>query len=196
MNRPCDAGSVLPLFVWITGAILFAAFAFFAFAQAAVARNGAQSAADAAALAAAQEARAELIDGLGEAISSEDEWEDWLRGENLEGGAIAGEAEKLAGHNRAQVIQLDSDLAALEFKVSVRTDYSVGESVIPGTEGKRAQAKATAVVEPRCEPDAADAGQTVEFECVDGERFELDQEEFDVDDLPDASILFSVHLVG
>ncbi|MBP3079726.1 pilus assembly protein TadG-related protein [Streptomyces sp. ZG43] len=196
MNRPCDAGSVLPLFVWITGAILFAAFAFFAFAQAAVARNGAQSAADAAALAAAQEARAELIDGLGEAISSEGEWEDWLRGENLEGGAIAGEAEKLADHNRAQVIQLDSDLAALEFKVSVRTDYFVGESVIPGTEGKRAQAKATAAVEPRCEPDAADAGEPVEFECVDGERFELDQEEFDVDDLPDASILFSVHLVG
>ncbi|MGW5389352.1 pilus assembly protein TadG-related protein [Streptomyces koyangensis] len=196
MNRPCDAGSVLPLFVWITGAILFAAFAFFAFAQAAVARNGAQSAADAAALAAAQEARAELIDGLGEAISSGGEWEDWLHGENLEGGAIAGEAEKLAGHNRAQVIQLDSDLAALEFKVSVRTNYPVGESVIPGTEGKRAQAKATAVVEPRCEPDAADAGETVEFECVDGERFELDQGEFDVDGLPDASILFSVHLVG
>ncbi|MFE1612291.1 pilus assembly protein TadG-related protein [Streptomyces albidoflavus] len=65
--------------------MLFAAFAFFAFAQAAVARNGAQSAADAAALAAAQEARAGLIEGLLVAAEDGDGWEDWLDGTSPHG---------------------------------------------------------------------------------------------------------------
>ncbi|WP_436740310.1 pilus assembly protein TadG-related protein [Streptomyces sp. BBFR102] len=196
MNQLSDSGSALPLFVWITGAVLFSAFAFFAFAQAAVARNGAQSAADAAALAAAQEARAELIDGLGEAISSDDDWQYWLRGENLEDGAFAVEAERLAKHNRARLVQIDSDVQRLEFKVHVRSGDPLGESVIPGTEGKRAEAQATAVVEPRCEPAADDAVEDVAFDCLDGESFELDPEDFDLDDFPEASKLFSVHLVG
>jgi Flp pilus assembly protein TadG len=47
----------------MTVILLFAALAFFVFARAASVRNGAQSAADAAALAAAQDARDELVDG-------------------------------------------------------------------------------------------------------------------------------------
>lgn len=55
------------------------ALAFFAFAQAASARNGAQSAADAAALAAAQQARDELLLELGDAIDAGGgDWLEWL----------------------------------------------------------------------------------------------------------------------
>ncbi|MHC8561875.1 pilus assembly protein TadG-related protein [Streptomyces albidoflavus] len=104
-----DGGSSLPLFVWVAGAVLFAAFAFFAFAQAAVARNGAQSAADAAALAAAQEARAGLIEGLLVAAEDGDDWGDWLDG-TLHGADAKGAAGELAAQNQAQVIQRDSDV--------------------------------------------------------------------------------------
>ncbi|WP_242534349.1 pilus assembly protein TadG-related protein [Streptomyces albidoflavus] len=83
--------------------MLFASLAFFAFAQAAVARNGAQSAADAAALAAGQEAREELIDGLLQALESDEPWEDWIDGLEPVGAQARPAAESLAAANDADV---------------------------------------------------------------------------------------------
>ncbi|MFI1594267.1 pilus assembly protein TadG-related protein [Streptomyces venezuelae] len=182
----------------MTGILLFAALAFFAFAQAASARNGAQSAADAAALAAAQESRDELAEELGLSIGEGDGWLDWLTGvPPTDAGAARAAADVLAADNDAQVKDLTSTVVngSPGYKVSIRTNYTVGDSVIPGTETQHAKADATAVIKPRCDMDpSSDPEKVVEFDCDGGESFEIDPEDFEPEDLPDASVLFSVHL--
>ncbi|MEU5684185.1 pilus assembly protein TadG-related protein [Streptomyces venezuelae] len=192
-----DRGQTLPIYIWLTGILLFVALAFFAFAQAASARNGAQSAADAAALAAAQESRDELADGLGLSIGEGDDWLDWLTGDALTDVGAQAAADALAADNDAQV----NDFGLTEvngfpgYRVSVETNYTVGDSVIPGTESQHAKADATAVIKPRCDVDpSSDPEKVVEFDCDGGESFEIDPEDFESGDLPDASVLFSVHL--
>lgn len=182
----------------MTGILLFAAFAFFAFAQAASARNGAQSAADAAALAAAQDARDELMAGLGGAIGQEDNWLDWLDGvQDPEGTGAAAAAQQLAAENDSTV-QGGAQPTVVDgypgYRVDIQTNYTVGKSIIPGTEGRHATAHAIAVIQPRCDFDsAADPKKPVELNC-DGQRVNIDPGNFDPVDLPDASVLFSVHL--
>ncbi|MEU3177199.1 pilus assembly protein TadG-related protein [Streptomyces albidoflavus] len=193
-----DRGQALPLFIWVAGAVLFAAFAFFAFAQAAVARNGAQSAADAAALAAAQDERAELIEGLVEAIiEQDDDWLDWLNAEGSVGAGAEDAAVRLASENGSQVIGfnrvvIDGNPAS---RVEVRTRFSVGETVIPGTESQHARAGAVAVIVPRCEVDDAST-DVVEFSCEGSGDYSFDADSFSETELPDASALFMVHLAG
>ncbi|MFE9196529.1 pilus assembly protein TadG-related protein [Streptomyces albidoflavus] len=193
-----DRGQALPLFIWVAGAVLFAAFAFFAFAQAAVARNGAQSAADAAALAAAQDERAELIEGLVEAIiEQDDDWLDWLNAEGSVGAGAEDAAVRLASGNGSQVIGfnrvvIDGNPAS---RVEVRTRFSVGETVIPGTESQHARAGAVAVIVPRCEVDDAST-DAVEFSCEGSGDYSFDADSFSETELPDASVLFMVHLAG
>ncbi|MFJ2257806.1 pilus assembly protein TadG-related protein [Streptomyces sp. NPDC087844] len=191
-----DRGSTLPISIWLTGILLFAAFAFFAFAQAASARNGAQSAADAAALAAAQDARDELMEGLVGAIGVEDGWLDWLDGDGFDGVGAAAAASELAAENDATVTGFGNYTAAgyPGYQVEIQTNYTVGDSIIPGTEGMRANADAAAVIKPRCDFDVPDDPKdVVELDC-DGELLDIDPEDFDLDDLPDASVLFSVQL--
>ncbi|GAA2242704.1 hypothetical protein GCM10010145_06270 [Streptomyces ruber] len=178
--------------------MLFAALAVFVFAQAASARNGAQSAADAAALAAAQQARDELVLDLGDVIGEDADWLDWLDlpGEALTVGDAEAAARQLAADNDSAVeaFQQRQVDGRPGFQVDVRTNYAVGESIIPGTENMRARASATAVIQPRCDFSLdADPAQPVELNC-DGEPVNIDPEDFDPDDLPDASVMFSVHL--
>ncbi|MFF5346545.1 pilus assembly protein TadG-related protein [Streptomyces diastaticus] len=143
-RRREDCGQVLPLFIWITGAVLFAAFAFFAFAQAAVARGGAQAAADSAALAAAQEGRSDLIEGLMDSFQEGDGWVDWLSGVGAHGMSAQDAAAALAAQNDASVLGSEEvTIRGLDgYSVSVETRYTVGDSVIPGTESMRARAEA------------------------------------------------------
>ncbi|WP_371527506.1 pilus assembly protein TadG-related protein [Streptomyces sp. NBC_01283] len=181
----------------MTGILLFVAFAFFAFAQAASARNGAQSAADAAALAAAQEARDELVDGLGASIGEGDDWLDWLGGDKPNGDGAQAAADALAADNDSAVRQFGAaEVNGFPgFRVKVETNYTVGDSIIPGTESQHATAEATAIIKPRCDVAlSSDPEKTVEFDCGDGGSFEIDPDDFELDDLPDASVLFSVHL--
>uniref|UniRef100_UPI003EB792B2 pilus assembly protein TadG-related protein n=1 Tax=Streptomyces tabacisoli TaxID=3156398 RepID=UPI003EB792B2 len=185
------------MYIWLTGILLFTAFAFFAFAQAASARNGAQSAADAAALAAAQSTRDELMDGLGRAVGDGDNWLDWLDGQGAPGVGAQAAAEQLAAENDSEVVSLHDGIVVNGFpgyRVEVRTLYTVGDTIIPGTETQHATAHATAVIQPRCDfPADADFKKIVNLDC-DGTQFEIDPEHFDLEDLPDASALFSVHL--
>ncbi|WP_279617077.1 pilus assembly protein TadG-related protein [Streptomyces silaceus] len=194
-----DRGQTLPIYIWLTGILLFVAFAFFAFAQAASARNGAQSAADAAALAAAQDARDELVDGLTLSIGEGDDWLDWLAGDKFTGDGARGAADALAADNDSTVIGFGPDEVNgyPGFWAKIETTYTVGDSIIPGTESQHAKAEATAIIKPRCDVDpSADPEKAVEFECDGGESFELDPDDFEPGDLPDASVLFSVHLAG
>lgn len=183
----------------MTGILLFVAFAFFAFAQAASARNGAQSAADAAALAAAQDARDELVDGLGASMGDGDDWLDWLVGDKFTGDGAQGAAEALAADNDSSVIGFGpTEVNGYPgFRAKIETNYTVGDSIIPGTESKHAQAEATAIIKPRCDvAPSADPEKAIEFDCDGSGSFEIDPDDFDLDDLPDASVLFSVHLAN
>ncbi|MFD1660954.1 pilus assembly protein TadG-related protein [Streptomyces caeni] len=192
-----DRGQTLPIYIWLTGILLFAAFAFFAFAQAASARNGAQSAADAAALAAAQDSRDELMTGLQTAIGHDDNWLDWLKGDLFQGTGATAAAERLAAENDSTV-QGGAVRTIVNgypgYRVAIETRYTVGKSIIPGTETRHATAEATAVIQPRCTfaPDA-DPKKPVQLDCS-GDLVDINPEDFQSGDLPDASVLFSVHL--
>ncbi|MGP3773975.1 pilus assembly protein TadG-related protein [Streptomyces sp. SDT5-1] len=186
------------MYIWLTGILMFAALAFFAFAQAASARNGAQSAADAAALAAAQSAREELMLGLGEALEGGDNWLDWLDGmDPKDDGAPQEAAARLAAANDADVTEGPAFTKVNGYpgyRVGVENRRAVGDTIIPGTENQRATARATAVVQPRCDiPVDADFKKPLELTC-DDKTWDIDPEDFDPDDLPDASELFAVHL--
>ncbi|MFD7296016.1 pilus assembly protein TadG-related protein [Streptomyces sp. NPDC059897] len=186
------------MYIWLTGILLFAAFAFFAFAQAASTRNGAQSAADAAALAAAQSAREELMLGLGDALGGDGNWLDWLDGRDpAQDGPAGAAASRLAAANDARVVDGPAFTKVNDYpgyEVGVETLHTVGDTIIPGTENRRATAHATAVVQPRCDvPLDADPKKPLELTC-DGKELDFDPENFDLDDLPDASDLFAVHL--
>ncbi|QUW84833.1 hypothetical protein SMIR_12585 [Streptomyces mirabilis] len=196
MHPACsDRGQSLPIYIWLTGILLFAALAFFVFAQAASARNGAQSAADAAALAAARDSRDELMTGLAGAVGTDGHWLDWLKGDLFKGTGAAAAAGRLAGENDSTV-QGFTPTAVNGFpgyRVDIETRYTVGKSIIPGTD-KHATAHAVAVIQPRCDFDpAADPKKPVELNC-DGQTVDIDPGKFHPVDLPDASVLFSVHL--
>lgn len=187
--------------------LLFLAFAFFAVGQAGATRNGAQSAADAAALAAAKESRDQFaldvldIKGWGELFD----------------GALVGEDGCGASHTYAALnggnVTSCSSLGdgRWGFRVTVRSAKPVGDTILPGTEGQHAVATAMAVVVPRCAFAAADGEAPADdapvgeapaddeasdkkkpspgsLDC-DGTQVDLDPE-----DLPDMSDLFEVRL--
>ncbi|MGQ4512083.1 pilus assembly protein TadG-related protein [Streptomyces sp. DW26H14] len=147
-----DSGQAAPLYIVMVAGLLFAALAFFVFGQAGATRNGGQSAADAAALAAAQQSRDDLRDGL-LAGALEPGFLTRLFGGSEVGpaGNACAAASTYAAANDATV----RSCATLGdgrwgFRVGVVTQNSVGKSVVPGTENQKANAVATAVVEPRC----------------------------------------------
>lgn len=190
-----DQGSTIPLYIWLVGVLLFVAFIFFVFAKAAVARNGAQSAADAAALAAAQEVRDELADGFVAGVEAGD-WEDWLDGEDFIGDG-RGAASDLATANDASLTSLDPGFlnGNPSFEAAVETNYTVGDSLIPGTENTHAKARATAVIEPRCTVDVdIDPEKEVKFTCEGSGPWEIDPKNPGDLELPEANDLFAVHL--
>lgn len=122
--------------------------------QAGANKNGAQTAADAAALAAAQSYRDQLRTGLLAALGAGGGWADWLDGRQGDVAAACGEADAYARSNGAEVVggcgtSAPGTLPAA-FTVTVRSSAAVGRSVVPGTEDVHATATARAVVEPRC----------------------------------------------
>ncbi|MGV9657751.1 pilus assembly protein TadG-related protein [Streptomyces koyangensis] len=190
----------MPLFIWITGFVLFVSLAFFAFAQAAVARNGAQSAADAAALAAAQDARGELMEKLLLSVQDGDgDWGDWLSVDQMVGATAEEAAGRLAAANDAQVTAFrGTEVRGKDgYVVEVRSVDPVGDSVLPMTSGTYASAAATAVIEPLCEPDSeSDPLERISFSCDDGTVVDVDADDFEMSDLPDPATLFSVYLAN
>ncbi|MFD5931241.1 pilus assembly protein TadG-related protein [Streptomyces sp. NPDC060333] len=143
-----DRGQVFPLYAMVVVGLLFAALAFFVFGQAAVVRSDAQGAADAGALAAAREARDNLLPGLDLATLKPDEWQDILTGKSFDMAGACGAAEDFARRNEASAT---CSSAALRFTVEVTTEGTVGASVVPGTQDMHGAAKAVAEVVPRCE---------------------------------------------
>ncbi|MFD3514169.1 pilus assembly protein TadG-related protein [Streptomyces sp. NPDC058657] len=198
-SSQCDRGQAFPIYIMLVGLLLFVAFALFAFAQAAAARSGGQSAADAAALAAAQESRDELTDNFIRDIVNPAMWVVWLTGEGPVTNGAAG-ATALANQNDSDVIAGPNMTLLKGFParwVQVETRFTSGQSVVPGTD-KKAKAEATAVIEPRCfiGPES-DPTKLVFVHCKDGKIWAIDPKK--VVELPGLlpkpNDLFSVHLV-
>lgn len=104
-------------------------------------------------------------------------------------------ARALAADNDSKVLSVRSVVqnGYPGFRVDIQTNYTTGKSIIPGTD-RPANAHAIAVIQPRCDaaPDA-DPKKLVELDC-DGDHMDIDPSDFKEGDLPDASVLFSVHL--
>ncbi|MER5968590.1 hypothetical protein ABT112_02395 [Streptomyces sp. NPDC002055] len=131
--------------------LLFLAFAYFAVAQAVDRRSGGQTAADAAALAAAQDARAQLRTALLDPLLDLGDLLDLLNGQGVEFATACAEAQSFAARNDADVVGGEGCRRVDDgFTVTVETRSTVGDSIVPGTENRHARATATAVVEPLC----------------------------------------------
>ncbi len=216
-----DRGQALPVYITVIGALLFLAFAYFAVGQAAATRNGAQTAADSAALAATQDSRDQLRDALlGLFRSGALRTVDQVLGGRLPAMLDScGKADEFAADNKAHTTDCHPVHGPDGYAVSVETDYTVGKSVVPGTENKRAHADATAVITPLChwraDPNApptgpggspsptpsasespnpgAGAPSPGTLECQGG-SWTVDPSNLDV--FPSAADLFSVHLIS
>ncbi|MFH9819283.1 pilus assembly protein TadG-related protein [Streptomyces sp. NPDC017230] len=187
-----DAGQAFPIYIVVVGGLLFLALAYFAVGQAAATRSEAQTAADAAALAAALETRDQLADQWLENLSEPDSWQDIFEGKAPVPSACW-RAQELAARNDASVDCQPDGL--LGYTAIAETNETVGDTIVPGTEGQRATESATAVIEARCsfDPLAEDAGDDVlpKLTC-EGEEWELKPD--DLLGLPKPEDLFDVHL--
>lgn len=175
----------------VMSGLLFLALAFFAVAQASTVRNGGQSAADSAALAAARDDRDQLFDGFLGAIGDGDSWQNWLDITAPLTGDGCDAAGDFAGKNDSEVLRCepvtrDGDPG---YSVEIETNFDTGDTIIPGTENRTAEAKATAVVKPLCDFEAG--VKDIEITC-DGEEFQIDPDDDDLDLEP--ADLFSVVL--
>ncbi|MEU7059980.1 pilus assembly protein TadG-related protein [Streptomyces sp. NPDC046197] len=191
-----DAGQAFPIYITVVGGLLFLALAYFAVGQAAVNRNGAETAADAAALAAAQNTRNKLAGEWAKSVLEPTKWQAIFDGEGV---VLDGcwRANELASRNDAHVEPggCQPTLTPLGYTVSVQTDKPMGDSVVPGTADRRSKASATAVIESRCKfkLPGADAGSKAlpQLTCK-GKKW--DPKPDDLTHLPGPEDLFDVHL--
>ncbi|MFI6011772.1 pilus assembly protein TadG-related protein [Streptomyces sp. NPDC051243] len=199
-SRSGDAGQAFPIYITVVAGLLFLAFAYLAVGQAAANRNGAQTAADAAALAAALDTRDQLAGKWVEDVLDPAKWQAIFDGD-VEGLDLScWRADELAAQNDAHV--LGCDPGVLSYEVEVETDKSVGDSIVPGTEDEKSQASATAVIEPRCTFDLPGEGTgdgegddvlpLPQLQCEDDRDWDPDPD--DPATLPGPEDLFDVHL--
>ncbi|MFE0812243.1 pilus assembly protein TadG-related protein [Streptomyces sp. NPDC058848] len=197
MNSPRslnDVGQAFPIYITVVAGLLFLAFAYLAVGQAATTRNGAQTAADAAALAAAQETRDQLAGEWAENVEDPASWDAIFDGVVTGLDNSCWRADQLAAQNGAHVEGCAMD-GPLRYSVEVKTDEPVGDSIVPGTEDAYAHASAVAVIEPNCmfespEREAEDDPLPT-LTCKD-QSWNLGLD--DLPELPEPQDLFDVHL--
>ncbi|MFD7437839.1 pilus assembly protein TadG-related protein [Streptomyces sp. NPDC059861] len=195
LPRYRDAGQAFPIYITVVAGLLFLAFAYLAVGQAAATRNEAQTAADAAALAAAQDLRDQITGEWVENLLEPTSWQAIFNGDVEMFEDPCDRAGQLAAQNDAHVNGCQGE-GLLGYRVDVTTDEPVGDSIVPGTEGRYATASAEAVVERRCTFELAGGDAEDEtlpsLNCEGGEKWDVDPEAPDT--LPDPEDLFDVHL--
>ncbi|GAA3377369.1 pilus assembly protein TadG-related protein [Streptomyces racemochromogenes] len=149
-----ERGQAFPVYIIVVVGLLFAALAFFVVGQAGVTRSNAQGAADAAALAAAGEARDNTFTGLDLFGLTPADWAKLVHGDLLTGRGACAKAVEFAALNDAVA---ECEAAIPEVSVTVTTNGTVGESVVPGTESVHGKATAKARIKPRCSLTSAPA---------------------------------------
>ncbi|MFI6553103.1 pilus assembly protein TadG-related protein [Streptomyces griseus] len=172
-----DAGQAFPIYIVMVAGLLFLALAFFAVGKASALRNGSQGAADAAALAAAQQARADF--GTGFYASLPGNMLDVFLAAPFAAPCYA--AERLADANDAdkELCYATPGYLRDRITVEVKGREPVDSPVLPGSQNKKAKAKATALIEFRCpNPKAVDFNSDgvqdlFIFTCRSGEILEI-----------------------
>ncbi|MFG3407268.1 pilus assembly protein TadG-related protein [Streptomyces sp. NPDC048142] len=172
-----DAGQAFPIYIMMVAGLLFLALAFFAVGKASALRNGSQGAADAAALAAAQQARDDF--GPGFYASLRDNMLDAFLIEPFD--APCSEAQRLASANDADHRLCYPTPGYLRDRITVEVEgrKPVDSPVLPGSQNKKAKAKATALIEFSCpNPKAVDSNSDgvqdlFIFTCRNGEIVEI-----------------------
>ncbi|MFF1464845.1 pilus assembly protein TadG-related protein [Streptomyces sp. NPDC058330] len=204
-----ESGQAAPLYITAVAGLLFLALVFFAFGEADVKRNGAQSAADAAAIAAAQESRDQLGDDLRSNLLDGDYLRDVFGGNYLGTFNGCAQASRFAQRNDADEVACVMLNGRWGFRVDVESKKPMSTNVVPGTAGKRAEATAVAVVEPRCtfrpaeesgDPPSNDSDNETIAEkvspgklvCETREDWTIDPERLDL--MPEMADLFTVRL--
>ncbi|MFI9721728.1 pilus assembly protein TadG-related protein [Streptomyces sp. NPDC052396] len=195
-----EAGQALPIYLTAVAGLLFLAFAFFVVAQVAVVRNGSQSAADAAALAAARDAREQLRGRLINQLSVPPSWPALVQGVGLVDPAACQQARSFAARNRSDALAGDEGCHPIPgprtgFGVKVRARKGIGSTLLP-IEDKHAEAKATAVIRPRCVllPPPPNDGH-LHLGCAGGRSWDIDPHAPAVPgSLPSAADLYAVRL--
>ncbi|MDK1476612.1 pilus assembly protein TadG-related protein [Streptomyces sp. 549] len=194
-----DRGQAFPIYIVVVGGLLFLALAYFAVGQAAVSRNNAQGAADAAALAAAHDAQGQVGVQISRNIDDLGALSEILTSMNISAPGACDEAARFAARNRSDVERCTRQSGGVaRFTVDVRTQESVGASVVPGTDGTHSVASATAAVDFLCAlSDSVDEdeseGVPIEFRCRDG-LVVIDPSDINV--RKKINQLFEVRLVG
>ncbi|MEU6891827.1 pilus assembly protein TadG-related protein [Streptomyces sp. NPDC046557] len=149
-----DRGQAFPIYVVVIAGMLFAVLAYFTISKAGIVRSSAQGAADAAALAAAREARDNLMSGVDLATLTPEDWEQVLQGNRFESGpGPCGAAADFAAKNDATT---SCSRTGLRFTARTKTNGTVGDSVVPGASGHHGTAFATAEIVPRCRIKSAE----------------------------------------
>ncbi|MFJ9345976.1 pilus assembly protein TadG-related protein [Streptomyces sp. NPDC101237] len=206
-RRYGDSGQAFPIYITVAGGLLFLAFAYFAVGQAAVNRNSAQTAADSAALAAALDTRDQLANQWLLDVLDPTKWQDVFQG-NAPVSDSCRRADQLLSQNDATRLQCRAE-GPLRYEVEAQTVKSMGGSVVPGTEGIKSKAGATAVIEPLCtfrapdpsptpapdptaSPSPGGDGPLPELTCRGRGVWDLDPRH--LTDLPKPEDLFDVHL--
>ncbi|MFM9447252.1 pilus assembly protein TadG-related protein [Streptomyces acidiscabies] len=148
--RRGDAGQAFPIYIMVVAGLLFLAFAYLAVGQAGANRGDAQAAADAAALAAAQETRDQLAGDWVKNVLDPTKWDGIFDGAGSTD--TCWRAYQLAEANDAEALScLPGDM---RYSVEVKTNKSVGDSIVPGSEEYRSSARAVAVIDSMCSFDA------------------------------------------
>ncbi|MGW2471941.1 pilus assembly protein TadG-related protein [Streptomyces sp. NPDC001665] len=208
-RRKVEAGQAAPLYIVAVAGVLFVALVLFAFGEADIRRNGAQSAADAAALAAAKESRSLLEPDL-KAHLMDPKYLESLFGESFsrEASNACLKASDFAARNKASGVRC-RPLAdgRWGYEVRLQSDEGMSTDIVPGTQGRRAEAVAVAVIEPRCafvpaETPAPEPGASADpdlpsasigrIHCDDGPDWWVDPGEPAL--IPDVADLFTVRL--
>lgn len=178
----------------VVAGLLFLAFAYLAVGQAAANRNGAQTAADAAALAAALDTRDALWDEWVDKIADPADWQAVFDGGGVEFLGCE-RAAQLASQNDATAQCVRTYGLLPGYTVDVTTNKSVGDSIVPGTESVHSKATATAVIEPLCTfPPPGDDTDEDTLPTLTCQGVEWILKPDDLTDLPEPEDLFDVHL--
>ncbi|NUK12394.1 hypothetical protein HRW18_31365 [Streptomyces lunaelactis] len=182
-----EAGQAFPIYITVVAGLLFLAFAYFVVGKYADQRNGAQGAADAAALAAARDARDQIVDQL-LAPKLPQDWAELILGQGpFDTDAACAAADEYAQKNDSDREGCDPyDGEYWGFTVGVATKKTIGDSVIPGTEDTKGKATARGVVVPKCSL----SGAKLDCEGIDSL---IDPD--DLGSVPDLADLFTVRLI-
>ncbi|WNI22771.1 pilus assembly protein TadG-related protein [Streptomyces sp. ITFR-16] len=191
-----ENGQAAPLYVTAVTGLLFLALVFFAFGEADVQRNGAQSAADASALAAAKQSRSLMSLQLKANVMNRAFYIAAFNAPFLGGVNGCGNAYDFAGRNDARITMCrplyDGRWA---YRVNLKSDKGMSANLVPRTEGEKAKADATAVVESRCKfiPNPVMTSPSIgEVICNSGLVWTVSPK--DLATMPDMADLFSVRL--